>query len=348
MRPPRGRNCPAMDLFELIARGDSGPASAIFSILQAELKEAVRLYWSLASDILLDSGIRLLDPPPEIFGLKRNFFSALFLYSYHRAGIGEERRITYAAINHCLRGMVTGCDNLLDDEYKATLTTDLPADGVRFRSVLDIMVSDRVLFAILLRACGDRSVSPDRVQAASAATLRALTRSGAQEAEEEGGVREILSPREVLDTVHHFKTGLLFQCPWAVPRLVEGLEAERVQPLLDALYSIGIGCQIMDDLVDFERDLSMRRHNYLVSLIHHGTDQAERHRLDRTSGVEPVHVADFPIACAAAGTAVEWNLATGLEALLPSEFHGFVRPMMVTLARLIGAAPYLEFASREA
>ena len=42
---------------------------------------------------------------------------------------------------------MTGCGNILDDEYKKTLETELPEHGVKFRSVLDILVSDRYAFS---------------------------------------------------------------------------------------------------------------------------------------------------------------------------------------------------------
>jgi hypothetical protein len=41
--------------------------------------------------------------------------------------------MVYVAVNQCLRGMVTGCDNLLDDAIKPTLNTDLPEDLRRAR-----------------------------------------------------------------------------------------------------------------------------------------------------------------------------------------------------------------------
>ena len=130
---------------------DNGWAPDLFSALEDELSSALSLYWSTAGDILRDSGIELLEPPEDFFSIDKNFFSALFLYSYKRAGIPRPRRILYGAVNQCLRGMVTGCDNILDDEYKRTLATSLPKQGVRFRSIIDIMVSDCVLFEILLK-----------------------------------------------------------------------------------------------------------------------------------------------------------------------------------------------------
>lgn len=239
--------------------------------VESELREGLERYWEVADRILAGSGIQLAPPVPEYTSLTRNFFSALFLYSYIRAQIPADRRILYVAVNQCLRGMVTGCDNILDSEYKMTLDTDLPAAGTRFRSVLDIMVSDRVLFEILLEYGDRHRLSADLMKRASAASLRALTRSGAQEASEEAGIGEDrLSPEEVLTRVHHFKTGLLFQCTWAIPHILEGSLYQEEDLMKDALYRIGIGCQIMDDLVDLTRDVKTRRHNYVASLVHHG------------------------------------------------------------------------------
>jgi hypothetical protein len=105
--------------------------------------------------------------------------------------------------------MVTGCDNILDDEYKKTLDTDLPEQGWRFRSVLDIMVSDRVLFEILLKFWQKRELTYDQVLSAISESLRALTKSGAQEASEENGIGKILVPSAVL----RLQDGYTFSMP---------------------------------------------------------------------------------------------------------------------------------------
>lgn len=47
-------------------------------------------------------------------------FSILFLSVYKALGIPQERRMMYGVINHCLRGLVTGTGNLLDNEYKVS------------------------------------------------------------------------------------------------------------------------------------------------------------------------------------------------------------------------------------
>ncbi len=203
----------------------------------------------------------------------------MFLYSYYRAGIPESRRILYAATLQCLRGMVTGCDNLLDGEYKTTLDTDLPETAIRFRSVIDIMASDRVLFQLLLDACRRKEIGMDQAMAAAATSMQTMTRSGVQEASEEAGITVILTPDEILQVVHHFKTGLLFTCPWDVPKCVEETDESDTALILEGLYRIGMGCQVLDDMVDMASDLERKRHNFVVSRIYHGPDSAEKDRL---------------------------------------------------------------------
>ena len=105
----------------------AGPSvHELWGLLEAELRAGLAVYWDTAGQVLQGSGIRLAPPGEEDFSLKRNFFSTLFLYAYWRVALPPPRRTLYVAVNQCLRGMVTGCDNLLDDEYKATLETDLP------------------------------------------------------------------------------------------------------------------------------------------------------------------------------------------------------------------------------
>ena len=276
----------APDVESLAAPFHCSPSPAVeegrdpFCTIQNELAAGLALYWQSAGEILAGSGIHLVRPAAEALSLERNFFSTLFLYSYYRCGIEPERRILYAAVNQCLRGMVTGCDNILDDEYKTTLETDLPTGATRFRSVLDIMVSERVLFEMLLSRLERCRMTAEVVRKAIRSSLHALTRSGAQEASEEGGLHgRRLAPDKVLSTVHHYKTGLLFQCPWALPNIIEQPLPGGAVVINEALYRIGIGCQILDDMVDLVRDVKSSRHNYVASLIEWGEDAVKKRRL---------------------------------------------------------------------
>lgn len=318
-----------------------------FDGLQGELAEGLSRYWWAAGRLLQGSGITLRDPPPSYCSIETNLFSALFLYSYLRAGIPRTRRIFYAAVNQCLRGMVTGCDNLLDDEYKVTLETDLPEDGTRFRSVLDIMVSDRVLFELLVEAADREEIHEEHVLLASAASLRALAQSGAQEASEEAGIAARLEPQIVLDAVHRLKTGILFQCPWAVPELIEDLGPDVGDRTKDALYWVGIGCQILDDVVDLARDLRGGRHNYLASLVYHGSDPVGWLHLQAQLPTKPEPTRDrelplvVPSALSQAVATARDYLEVGLKALFASSHQHLVAPAIWLLAERIGAAQYL-------
>jgi hypothetical protein len=311
--------------------------------LMVELKSGLARFWEAADSILEPCGVKLKTPGEASFSLQHNFFSILFLYSYFRAGILPQRRILYTATLQCLRGMVTGCDNLLDDEYKPTLDTDIPATGYRFRSVVDIMVSDRVLFQLLMSAAEKKEISIDKVLPASAASMKTMTRSGVEEAEEEAGISAILEPESLLNTIHHLKTGILFQCPWDIPLTIESVARERLTPLLEGLYRIGLGCQIMDDMVDMAVDIQSRRHNYLVSLIHHGSNIAEKNRLGDTmhlnNGVTDqttIRASHYPTALKQASAVSSRLLNEGLGKLFSSEHQFLVKPSIHFLEERIG------------
>lgn len=314
-----------------------------FNALMTDLRAGLTHYWELADQILKPCHVALKPPTEATFSFRKNFFSLLFLYSYMRAGIPSPRRILYAATLQCLRGMVTGCDNLLDDEYKPTLDTDIPATGHRFRSVVDIMVSDRVLFQILWHAALRQEITNDQVSAASAASMKTMTRSGIEEASEEAGIKSILAPEEILKTIHHFKTGLLFQCPWDIPLTIEVVAEKKFTPVLEGLYRIGMGCQIMDDMVDMAMDIKTRKHNYMVSLVYHNhSNMGEKEQLARAmrpdqSGEEGTLLAtSFPVAARQALQTSHRLLSDGLGALFATEHQTLVSPAIRFLEKRIG------------
>jgi hypothetical protein len=322
-------------------------ALGTLATLGDELAEALSLYWSTAENILDGGSVQLRAPRPEYFAIESNLFSALFLYSYLQVGVVRPRRVFYAAVNQCLRGMVTGCDNLLDDEYKQTLDTDLPEEGIRFRSVLDIMVSDRALFNLLIDSHQRGELSADEVRSASSASLHGLLSSGVQEAGEEAGIKDRLMPDEVLRAVHHYKTGLLFQCPWSLPAVLEDIDPETLDRTTQALYQLGMGCQILDDMVDLASDLRMRRHNYAASLICHDTDPGEHARLQDWLQELPASEADadlllvFPRARQRAVTIARGYLETGTRDLFMAEHLELAQPVVELLIERIGADRFM-------
>ncbi len=312
---------------------------APLDMLAAELRKGLMCYWNVAETIMAGSAVHLIEPDKKTFSLERNFFSALFMYSYYRAGLAEDRRVLYASVNQCLRGMVTGCDNILDDEYKKTLETDLPGQAHRFRSVLDIMVSDRALFKILLDYCQLHGLPMEKVVQASNASLHSLLLSGAQEASEEGGINTMLLPEEILAKVHHFKTGVLFQCPWAIPQIFEKTISPEGLIAQEALYNIGMGCQILDDMVDLFMDLNEKRHNYVASVIFHEEPphvwqelEAQRESAD---SAENFYAHNLKISIKLKAKALHY-LEGGMRRLFFNQHQYLVHPTMNFIAERIG------------
>lgn len=316
-------------------------ATADMATLEKELRTGLTRFWHWASITLDESPVHLTQPDQGQYSLSRNFFSTLFLYSYYRAGIPAERRTLYAGLNQCLRGMVTGCDNLLDDEYKITLDSDLPAKAHRFRSVIDIMVTDRVLFALLDDYCHQHGLDRQLPFKASAISLRALTESGVQEASEEGGITTRLPPERILDEVHRYKTGLLFQSTWAIPDLLEPTTPPERAEVHAALYEIGIACQLLDDLVDLFIDLRGQRHNYVASVITHREPAALGEALERMLVTDPTperFYAAYPEFAARMKTEAITRLENALRQLFFPRHHQLIKPAAQFIASRIGVS----------
>ncbi|MFZ5797335.1 MAG: class 1 isoprenoid biosynthesis enzyme [Thermodesulfobacteriota bacterium] len=222
---------------------------------------------------------------------QKNFFSILFLAVYRAIGIEPEKRHYYGMLNHCLRGLVTGADNLLDDEYKEMLPLNFPEPAIRFKSIMHILLFDRFIVRIT-DAMAHRnllgSADPARLQQK---LFEALVPIGAEEALEEGGVRTILPPEKILSTVHMYKGGKLLCLAFAAPLLVESAFRPQLQAAEQGIYSIGIALQLIDDLTDFYEDIGHANHNYLVSSIFHRGSAEEKAALAKA---QRQSAQDFP------------------------------------------------------
>jgi hypothetical protein len=222
---------------------------------------------------------------------QRHFFSILFLSIYAAIGIPTEHRLLYGMINHCLRGIVTGADNLLDDEYKELLPLNFPEPATRFKSIMHLLLFDRMLFRIHecfrgLQMLPSGSITLDT------ALFKAIVPIGAEEAQEEGGVKEIITPESVLDTVHMYKGGKLLCLSFVAPKLLEPPEFQTQLACADqGIFHIGLALQLIDDLTDFYEDIRADNHNYLVSSIfHQGTTEEQQQLriiLCTTTNIDP-------------------------------------------------------------
>ncbi len=212
------------------------------------------------------------DAIPRSFSrLGKNLFSTLFVSVYHLLEIPVERRLLYGKLNHLFRIWVTSADNLLDAEDKVVIPLRMQGRSRTMRQVVTLMAADRVLNDILRDAVSRGIISAPDADAIAEQSLRCLLPSAAQEASEEGGISGPRpSPDYVLRTVHRYKTGILFHVPFLGPDLIEkGIDRTLLGELQDALMNFGLGCQLLDDIRDLARDLTEKRHNYVLSLLAH-------------------------------------------------------------------------------
>lgn len=244
---------------------------------QVEAETRRLLVTTLDSRYVLPAG----KSPGPLRYAQRNIFSILFLSVYRSIGIPPARRVFYGVVNHAIRGIVTATDNILDDEYKEMLPLRFPEGATRFKSIMHILLFDRFLSRIVDEAAEVGLIPREERDVIQKRIFDAMIPIGAEEASEEGGVREILPPHEILSSVHMYKGGNLLQLAFVAPRLVEKSLAVPLEQADRGIYRIGMALQVIDDLTDFYSDLRDCRHNYLVSSIRFEGTTAERERLDR-------------------------------------------------------------------
>ena len=266
--------------------------------------------------------LRPLDPP--VLAPERNLFSTLFIAAAAGLGLDEGRLRHYAMVNQCMRALVTGCDNILDDEYKETIAFSVEGGGTKFLSVLTVMVADRVLSGLAADSIEEGRLSAAQAKRLTSSVLEVLLPSGLQEHEEEAhALRSPPAPEQVIHDIHHRKTGMLFQAPLLIIASMDDATPERVAPAADALHSLGLACQALDDLVDANADLHRRRPNLVISLAYHGDDESERdyvsHRLFDPapySGEPSSTLAAARESCRKIAAAFLEQAATGLQAAI--------------------------------
>ena len=240
-------------------------------------------FWDKAQSMLTGSQIQLKPIPQSWLALRHNYFSVLFIAMFHVLGIPESRLTLFARLNHCLRSWVTACDNLLDKELKEIILTDLPANAYTFKSVHTLLMTDRIFFSFLLDALEDGIINHTEMVRLLNISLSAISASGREEAEEEGGVMDFPLPEQILQQVHLAKTGHLFAAPLSAPIALEDIDPNQSKVIRakDSLMTFGMGCQVLDDISDLGMDINDRKYNYLISLIHHQGKPDEKKLLEK-------------------------------------------------------------------
>jgi hypothetical protein len=206
------------------------------------------------------------------------FFLILFRSVLDTLGVGRAELELCSELNFCIKGTITAADNLFDDQDKSLLPLKT-GEGARFLSILHLLSFDRLLARSLQRGIDQGLISPAAVESFQRELLSKMASIGSLEGSEEGGVQGVLEPARMVDLVHRVRGGALFELAFIAPRLLTSAVAPQVLARAQsAIARLGTAFQIVDDLTDFEFDLTRGSHNLLVSQItHHGSADEQRH-----------------------------------------------------------------------
>jgi hypothetical protein len=213
--------------------------------------------------------------------LQEFFFLILFRSLFESLGVRADRLDRYAEVNFCVKGTITAADNLFDDQGKSLLPLEA-GKGSRFLSILQLMCFERLIRRTLDRWVETGDATGRGRDEVLKGLLDLMAHIGRLEGSEEGGVSEIPTPDAMVEKVHRVRGGALFALAFVPPRVLEeGETRDRVMAAEPAVARLGTAFQIVDDLTDFEFDLSRRSHNLLVAQVHHHGTPEERTLLRR-------------------------------------------------------------------
>jgi hypothetical protein len=195
--------------------------------------------------------------------------------------VRADRLDRYAEVNFCVKGTITAADNLFDDQGKSLLPLEA-GKGSRFLSILQLMCFERLIRRTLDRWVETGDATGRGRDEVLKGLLDLMAHIGRLEGSEEGGVSEIPTPDAMVEKVHRVRGGALFALAFVPPRVLEeGETRDRVMAAEPAVARLGTAFQIVDDLTDFEFDLTRRSHNLLVAQVHHHGTPEERTLLRR-------------------------------------------------------------------
>jgi hypothetical protein len=177
----------------------------------------------------------------------------------------------YAELNYHIRGRIIAADNIIDRQLDSSLPLQKRKTHIG-QGVTQLIGSDRFIYDTI-RKIGGRKYG----QITDKLENRML---GIWDtAENVATDKAILEPREMMRNVHHLIGGELFALGTIAPRILEPEKEEYIDKIESALYDIGTGFQIVDDLADLAEDLSVGSGNLVVSQVYHHGTQEEKDKL---------------------------------------------------------------------
>jgi hypothetical protein len=150
-------------------------------------------------------------------------------------------------------------------------------------SIMQLMCFERLTRRVCDRASDSGAIPREKIDEVLRGLLSMMCSIGELEGSEEKGAKEILPPDVMIEKVHRVRGGALFALSFVAPRILEsGALADKITTANEAIARLGTAFQIVDDLTDFEFDLTRRSHNLLSSQIYtHGSaeERAEMQQL---------------------------------------------------------------------
>ena len=235
-------------------------------------REYKRMLIALLDDVIDSRYIKQAEESDDITFLQEHFFLVLFDAVYRALDCPPDRLTTYGLLNLCIKGMVVAGDNLFDDEAKMDLPLELGA-GPRFASIVQMLSFDHLVMRVFEEH--GSTFKGGGIVRFRRDLLSSLASIGTLEGSEEAGVGSIPPVDEMIQKVHRVRGGQLFSLAFIAPRIGEGdQQLDRWRTAAEGIACLGTAFQIVDDLTDFEFDLTRRSHNILsAQIVHAGTTQ---------------------------------------------------------------------------
>lgn len=210
----------------------------------------------------------------ELSFLQEHFFLILFDSVFRTLGCDDDERRLLDRLNVCIKGLVAAGDNLFDDEAKQDLPLKLSA-GSRFRSIVQMLVHDHSLQYLLTE---HRPEIPFEAQCRfRQGLLTRLIEIGTLEGSEESGVDSVPTLEEMIERVHRVRGGQLFSLAFIAPEhLLAHRDDARWRQAEEGIFCLGTAFQLVDDITDFEFDMTRRSYNAVASQMTHCGGDEER------------------------------------------------------------------------
>lgn len=201
---------------------------------------------------------------------QKNLFSIFLLSIIESLEIPYERLYHYGLIIHAIRGVVTAIDNVLDDEQKGSVFLHMGQANV-VPNILLMLLQNGMIHQSIAQLTDDL----EKQLCCWQALMRVMGAILHEESGEESRILEALPPDLLLQDIHSFRGGQLFQLAFVMPTEIETHLASALSHMKDGVFAFGLTIQLLDDICDLADDMRDSNHNMLRSwIVHHGMDGA--------------------------------------------------------------------------